>query len=146
MLKIDYKDAMYDGARKYRITANVDGTSVITDETAYTQKGDPFGANDINATNAAINRLNRVIFVTLPADDWTGDTAPYTQTVEAEGITENDIPEVYLYYPDSINETNAEDYVEAYGCINKVETLPNAIKVTAYCDKPSVDITIALRG
>lgn len=94
----------------------------------------------------SIERLNRVIFVTLPADDWTGDTAPYTQTVEAEGITEDDIPEVYLYYPDSIDETNAEDYVEAYGCINKVETLSNAIKVTAYCDKPSVDITIALRG
>ena len=52
MLKTDYKDAMYDGARKYRITANADGTSGIVDETAYTQEGDPFGANDINTTNA----------------------------------------------------------------------------------------------
>ena len=38
MLKTDYKDAMYDGARKYRITANTDGTSVIADETVYTQE------------------------------------------------------------------------------------------------------------
>ena len=60
MLKTDYKDAMYDGARKYRITANTDGTSVIADETAYTQEGDPFGANDINETNAAVNRQEHV--------------------------------------------------------------------------------------
>ena len=37
MLKTDYKDAMYDGARKYKITSNADGTSGITDETVYTQ-------------------------------------------------------------------------------------------------------------
>ena len=43
MLKTDYKDAMYDGARKYKITSNADGTSGITDETVYTQEGDPFG-------------------------------------------------------------------------------------------------------
>ena len=42
MLKTDYKDAMYDGARKYKITSNADGTSGITDETVYTQEGDPF--------------------------------------------------------------------------------------------------------
>ena len=58
MLKTDYKDAMYDGARKYKITSNADGTSGITDETVYTQEGDPFGANDINSTNKAINRIN----------------------------------------------------------------------------------------
>ena len=33
MLKTDYKDAMYEGARKYKITANADGTSGIIDET-----------------------------------------------------------------------------------------------------------------
>ena len=40
MLKTDYKDAMYDGARKYKITSNADGTSGITDETVYTQEGE----------------------------------------------------------------------------------------------------------
>ena len=50
-LKTNYKDALFDGARKYRITANADGTSGIADETVYTQEGDLFGAKDINATN-----------------------------------------------------------------------------------------------
>ena len=38
VLKTDYKDAMYDGARKWRITQNADGTSGIADETGYTRK------------------------------------------------------------------------------------------------------------
>ena len=74
MLKTDYKDAMYDGARKYKITSNADGTSGITDETVYTQEGDPFGANDINSTNKASNRINgEPANVTLTASGWTGD-------------------------------------------------------------------------
>ena len=54
-LKTDYKDYVADGARKYRLTANADGTTGIEDATAYAQQGDRFGAADINATNAAVN-------------------------------------------------------------------------------------------
>ena len=70
VLKTDYKDAMYDGARKWRITQNADGTSGIADETGYTQDGDKFGANDINATNKEINRINHTTEVTLTASGW----------------------------------------------------------------------------
>ena len=75
-LKTDYKDAMFDGDRKYRITANADGTSRISDETEYTQEGDFFGANDVNATNKAVNHLNHTTQVTLTAAGWTGSAAP----------------------------------------------------------------------
>lgn len=54
-LKTDYKDYVADGARKYRLTANADGTTGIEDATAYAQQGDRFGAADINATNTAVN-------------------------------------------------------------------------------------------
>lgn len=37
-LKTDYKDDIYEGSRRYRITPNEDGTSTITDATTYTQK------------------------------------------------------------------------------------------------------------
>ena len=54
-LKTDYKDAMYDGQRRYRLIPNEDGTYTLPDATVYTQQGDKFGANDINQTNTEIN-------------------------------------------------------------------------------------------
>ena len=56
MLKTNYKEDVFEGNRKYRLISDADGTTEIVDATTYTQEGDPFGANDINATNAAINR------------------------------------------------------------------------------------------
>lgn len=88
-LKTDYVDAVYTGNKKYTITDNGDGTSDITDSTAYEQEGTQFGAKDINETNAAVNRLKHVTEVTLLASAWTGDSAPYAQTVSLEGATED---------------------------------------------------------
>ena len=83
--------------------------------------------------------------VKLPADGWSSD-APYTQTVALEGVMSSDRPDVYLNYPDSIDESNAEAYVEAYGYINKVETVDNALIVTAFYEKPAMDITLTIKG
>lgn len=83
-LKTDYKDDIYEGSRRYRITPNEDGTSTITDATTYTQKGDKFGQNDINAINVEINKMQRTIVVTLPAAGWSA-AAPYTQRVAVPG-------------------------------------------------------------
>jgi hypothetical protein len=49
-LKADYKDPIFDVQRRYRLIPNEDGTT-------YTQKGDRFGANDINATNKVIKQF-----------------------------------------------------------------------------------------
>ena len=38
-LKEDYKDAMFDGQRRYRLIQNEDGTYSLPDETSYTQEG-----------------------------------------------------------------------------------------------------------
>ena len=83
--------------------------------------------------------------VTIPTSGWSS-SAPYTQDVAVNGITASDMPEVYLYYPDSINASNAEAYVEAYGYINKVVTGAGKITVTAFYEKPSVDVTVMLKG
>lgn len=55
-LKTDYKDYVYSGNQKFKITANSDGTSTITDSTTYSQVGDTFGASDLNATNEEVNK------------------------------------------------------------------------------------------
>lgn len=59
ILKTDYKDDILDTSqntkRKYAMTENQDNTVSFDDETEYTQEGDSFGAQDINATNIQVN-------------------------------------------------------------------------------------------
>ncbi len=61
-LKTNYKDDIpaesENEKRRYNVIHNADGTITLEDATEYTQKGDDFGAADINATNAKVNELN----------------------------------------------------------------------------------------
>lgn len=56
-LRTDFKDDVFEENRKYRLIENDDGTVSFVDVTIYTQEGDVFGANDINETNAEVNRV-----------------------------------------------------------------------------------------
>lgn len=96
-------------------------------------------------TTITVTKMNSVKYVTVPVSGWT-DTAPYTQTITVSGMKASDAPEIYLHYPDTITSENAEEYVESYGYIHKVETKIDAITITAFIDKPTMDITLALKG
>jgi len=144
-LKTDYKDAMFDGQRRYRLIPNEDGTYSLPDETTYTQKGDKFGANDINATNQAINQINHVTEVTLTAADWSS-SAPYTQVVSISGIVETDRPTVSLYLPDGIPAADVDLQSKAYDCINRAVSGNASITVYCYKKKPAVDFQIQVKG
>ena len=113
-LKEDYKDPIYEGSKTYRITQNADGSSGILDTTKYTQEGDRFAAKDINSTNAAINQINHVTPVTLTATGWTGDFAPYAQTVMIEGVKADDSPIVVSMLEDGASEEVQKAYSKAY--------------------------------
>lgn len=57
-LKTDYKDYIPpESGKKYNITTDSLGFSTIKDVTEYSQVGDTFGANDINATNSEVNNI-----------------------------------------------------------------------------------------
>lgn len=78
-LRTDYSDDVLDTSvntkRKYSITENADDTISLTDETVYTQEGDYFGADDINATNSAIN----TIWGYYVLDGWVGKHTAFNQ-------------------------------------------------------------------
>jgi hypothetical protein len=144
-LKTDYKDAMYDGQRRYRLIPNEDGTYSLPDTTTYTQQGDKFGANDINVTNKAINRLDHVTEVTLTAAGWSS-AAPYTQTVSVVDITESDRPIVSLYLPAGITAANVKLQSKAYDCMDRAVTGAGNITIYCYNKKPTVDFQIQVKG
>lgn len=63
----DQLDISKNTKRKYNITNNADGTKSLEDVTEYIVKGDKFGAGDINATNAAVNKIGTITKGTLAA-------------------------------------------------------------------------------
>lgn len=58
LLRTDYKDAVYNGLRKYAFINNSDGTVSLQDVTQYTVYSESFfGANDANRINTAVNAI-----------------------------------------------------------------------------------------
>lgn len=147
MLKTDYKEDVFEGNRKYKLISNQDGTTEIVDETAYTQEGDPFGANDINATNAAINRQDHVTLITLTAAKWIGDAAPYEQTVAVDGVTAEDNPMLVSALKNNATVEEHRAYNKAFGIIAAGIgiTADGSVTYKVY-KKPATDVMVGLRG
>lgn len=138
-LKTDYKDAIFQDARKYKETVNGDGSKSFSDVTTYTVKGDRFGAKDINATNTAVNALSS-IRVTFPASGWSS-SAPYTQTVAVSGIKSTDnlgAPELEL----SGNVDTDRGALTALSYVSGGSTSNGGITLFCYDAKPTVNLPI----
>lgn len=146
-LKTDYMDAMFDGQRRYRLIPNEDGTYSLPDETTYTQKGDKFGANDINSTNEAVNRLNHVTEITLTASGWIGSAAPFVQKVTVTGATEDMEAIVVSALEDGATEAVQKSYVKAFGfVVSGTASLGASTATFKVYKKPVTDIKIGLKG
>lgn len=150
ILKTDYKDdIMASGttSRKYTQLTNSDGTFSLVDKTPYEQKGDLFGANDINKTNREVNRINNYESVMLLASGWTGDSAPYTQTVSVPNARADDNPVLVSLLEDGAVPTVQNAYMKAFGRISAGTAVTSNGSVTfKVYKKPATDITIGLKG
>lgn len=98
------------------------------------EKGDT-GTVEVNADCA-------VLYATFLADNWT-DTAPYSQTVTVEGITENHVPIVDISY--SEDTTLWEDEEKNYSYLTKVETNNGTITAIYLKDRPENNFSIKLK-
>ena len=109
-LKANYTDDVFEGKRRYKIEDKGSGISEITEVTNFTREGDLFGANDINATNKAINGLMSTKEFVLPAAKWSS-TAPYTQEVAVAGVTASDTPIISLNTAPHLNDAAYVDVI-----------------------------------
>ena len=74
--RTDYKDdkllVATNDKRKYRVIENADGTVSFEDVTVYEHQGDHFGAEEVNAIHAGLNKMptfvldkeNQVAYIT----------------------------------------------------------------------------------
>ena len=145
MLKMNYTNDVFEGNRKYQITDNSDGTKSIEDVTVYTSEGDMFGADDINAINAEVNRLGNGVVVTLNASGWSS-SAPYSQTVSVANLKATDVVHIYPYTPSTLESATVKQYRKMAGMITDGESAAGAM--TFYCGvkKPTADFQVYLEG
>lgn len=144
-LKTDFKDDIFPGTRRYQMITNDDGTVSMVDVTVYTQEGDRFGANEINGTNIAINRIDRDVVVNLPLSGWSA-AIPYTIRVAVSGVKAADNPELHPYTPKDVASATVKLRQKLTGMITDGMTEDGY--VTLYCGvkKPTADFAVLLKG
>lgn len=147
MLKTDYKDDELVGSRKYRMIDNGDGTVSFEDVTEYLQEGDAFGAVDMNSTNNAVNLSQGKFEVTFLTSGWEGESAPYTQTVEVEGMKAEYEPILVRALSKEATSEEKDAYDKAFGIISSGtgETGEGTVTFRVF-KKPETDCKVALKG
>lgn len=81
---------------------------------------------------------------TFPSSGWSS-SAPYTQTVNVDGILATDDPIVDI---DMSSATNADDWAlltEAWNFVGRITANQGSVTMYCYEEKPTVDITIFLK-
>lgn len=155
-LKTTYKDDIFAGKKKYKITQNDDGSVYIEDITEYVQEGDIYSAGDVNRTNTQVNKnetdiadlgrnMKAVRYATIPVSGWSA-SAPYRQTVNVQGILSTHTPIVSLYLPDGTTGAQAKEQGRSYGYVDRVTTGTGNITLYCYNQKPTSTFQIALKG
>ena len=74
--------------------------------------------------------------------EWTGDTAPFTQTVAVKGILKEDWPHVMPVYSEVLETALAEK--EAWACVSDAKTVDGSIVFSCFEDKPTTAIPIQI--
>lgn len=108
--------------------------------------GEDAATNLANQILEIKKRMVEFTQVTLTADGWTGDSAPYVQTVEASTIVETDQPLLVSALEDGATPDVQKAYVKAFGIIaSGIGTTGNGNITFKVYKKPESNITVKLK-
>lgn len=93
--------------------------------------------------NTELTGIVRNYTGTLSADGW-GDTAPYMQAVEMDGIAADMSPVVDIVLSDDVDTAKSEQ--AAWGCITKAVAGDGVITFFCYDTKPGVAINFKVKA
>ena len=94
-----------------------------------------------------VERLEHVTEVTLTAAGWTGAAAPFSQTVNVPGATEDLEPILVSALADGASVVTQKAYAKAFGIISSgTAVLGNGTATFKTYKKPATDCTVGLKG
>ena len=101
--------------------------------------GDVAG-NLLNLINTKADK-KKLYNVTIDIDNWVGEEAPYTKTIEVQGIESTDIVNMYPVWSSDLETRQQEK--EEYNKISLVNSMVNSIQIT--CDEETPQIELSVR-
>ena len=96
------------------------------------------------AIEATVGEISRVINVAFSKDGWSA-SAPYTQTVSVNDITENDSP-IPMFVDDGNSEAESKAKQKAYGFVTYFDSGNGTVTATCKYKKPETTFTVGLKG
>lgn len=103
--------------------------------------------SNVTGLQDTINKMTRLLSVTLTTTGWTGTAAPYSQTVSVAGMTVNDNPLLVSMLENDADTATQEAYNEAFALISSGTGITNNGSVTfKVYEKPKINITVGLKG
>lgn len=100
-------------------------------------------ANSVSADKILNGAVSQSFTAAVPADGWTGDAAPYTNTVTAAGITADDTPIWDILCSEDMETVEKE--LEAYALVYRMTTANNSVTFYAI-EKPEVPLNIQIKA
>lgn len=85
-------------------------------------------------------KVSKTVLVTLSTSGWTGDTAPYVQSVEVDGLTDEKFAKAYPAWPETLEDKLAlsEETVK----VRAATRSGNTMTFECWEDKPTLDIPV----
>lgn len=119
--------------------------SQITQERNYVDEKVSTINGQISNINTAISEIKAVRKFTLTTGGWSS-SAPYTQIVNVSGITSSDTPIPLIEYPDNVTADQKNQIDKGTNMITSITTNNGSVTVVCKFKKPTINLTIALKG
>ena len=103
--------------------------------------GTPTDAGDAS-TKGYVDGKHFLATVSLPAESWAGDAAPYTQTAALPGMLATDRPHYGVVYSGTAEEKSAQK--EGFSLVDDLDTAAGSVTFSCFEEAPGVDLVIQL--
>ena len=140
---ITAKDTTYNTA-----TTSADGLMSAADKTALNNLGTLVGDTAVSTqiSNAVTGLAKSINYsAILSSSGWSGNSAPYTQTVTVSGMLATDTPIIDVNLSGATTADVGMELLEAWACVSRITTAYNTITAYCYEEQPTVNIPMIIK-